>query len=163
MMMTTEEWRPAPGYKGCYEVSSLGRVRSLSRPRHPGRILKPQPGPSGYLRVHLSRDGVRRHRKIHVLVARAFLGERPPGLEVRHLDGNHANNVITNLTYGTRSENQLDRVRHGTHSMSIKNACPQGHPYDAVTPDGVRYCKICKRDKTRAWRARRRLPADNSG
>lgn len=54
---------------------------------------------------------------VHQLVALAFYGERPEGKEVRHLDGNKLNNHKDNLRYGTRSENQLDSVNHGSHSF----------------------------------------------
>lgn len=60
-------------------------------------------------------DGVRRKFKVHQLVCRKFHGERPsPDHEVRHLDGNPMNNHASNLAWGTRSENAIDRIKHGT-------------------------------------------------
>lgn len=70
--------------------------------------------PTGYFRAFVVEDGRPRHRYVHTLVARAFHGECPPGLEVRHLDGDSLNNVPTNLVYGTSAENRADAFRHGT-------------------------------------------------
>lgn len=54
-------------------------------------------------------------RSVHSLVALAFIGALPDGLQVRHLDGNPANNAPTNLAHGTGKENAADRERHGNH------------------------------------------------
>jgi hypothetical protein len=67
-----------------------------------------------------SADQVER-RAVHKLVAEAFLGPCPPGQQVRHLDGNNQNNAATNLTYGTKRENELDKMRHGTLTHGERN------------------------------------------
>lgn len=112
-----ETWRDIPGYEGSYQVSDMGRVRSLPRlvphgasySRLKGRVLKPAPNRHGYQHLVLRKDGRNHDHEVHVLVASAFLGPRPDGdIQVRHLDGNRSNNTLTNLLYGTRSENQLD-------------------------------------------------------
>lgn len=69
----------------------------------------------GYLKVRLTHGDVRRKYFAHVLVCTAFHGPKPsPGHECRHLDGSRTHNKPGNLQWGTRSENALDRVRHGT-------------------------------------------------
>lgn len=73
--------------------------------------------------------------KIHRLVANSFLGPRPAGLDTLHIDGDKTNNAVTNLRYGTRSENELDKVRHGTHHHSAKTHCKSGHEF---TPENTR-------------------------
>ena len=162
----TEEWRPAVGWEGAYEISSLGRVRSLprmtaNRPVN-GCMMKQQKNPQGshYLQVRLSQDGRRRTMGIHVMVAEAFLGERPDGYEIRHLDGDSANNAVTNLRYGTKSENMLDAVRHGTQHNASKTSCPRQHPYDEantwVDRPGRRSCRECAREHRRQSYARNR-------
>ncbi|MGC5028163.1 NUMOD4 motif-containing HNH endonuclease [Tsukamurella sp. DT100] len=136
-MTETEEWR-AVGDGWPYEVSDIGRVRSISRTitssngyqrRLNGRVLRGTPSDSGHLLVDLCDGGRRWNAKVHVLVAAAFYGPRPEGMETRHLDGDPTNNRVENLRYGTRSENHLDRVLHGTHKNAAKTHCPQGHPY----------------------------------
>jgi hypothetical protein len=66
---------------------------------------------------------------VHSLVILAFVGPRPDGEQVRHLNGNPADNRLTNLAYGTQSQNQQDSLRHGTHAQAAKTHCPRGHSY----------------------------------
>lgn len=113
--MVEEEWRPIEGSPG-YEVSDLGRVRSYRDLRgHPcaePRIMALQTV-QGYLWIKLGRQ---RQSAVHRLVAHAFLGPRPSGMECRHLDGDRSNAALKNLAYGTRSQNYQDRKRHGTEN-----------------------------------------------
>ena len=78
------------------------------------RDLKASIDKDGYLKVSLRRDGMRYIRAIHRLVLETFIGPCPPGMETRHLDGNPANNRLDNLRWGTKAENEADKVRHGT-------------------------------------------------
>ena len=68
---------------------------------------------NGYMQVILSRPGERRYAYVHKLVLLAFHGAPPEGMEVCHADGNRDNNNLSNLRYGTRSENARDRIVHG--------------------------------------------------
>jgi hypothetical protein len=155
------EWRPVVGYEGLYEVSSIGEVRSLPRKTTRGCVLRQHPNRWGYLQIKLVANGISRTVAVYVLVTAAFLGPRPPGLETRHLDGRQTRNCVSNLRYGTKSENAQDRLRHGYHNFANKTHCPQGHAYDSEntrrSPRGDRYCLTCKREKIRAWRARRKV------
>jgi hypothetical protein len=118
-----ERWLPVPGYEGLYDVSDRGRVRSLDRVviRSDGRrrtisarVLGYHVGNRGYPVVMLARDGgvVRRH--VHILVLGAFAGPCPPGQEARHGPAGKLDASLANLCWGTRSANQMDRVRDGT-------------------------------------------------
>lgn len=73
---------------------------------------------------------------IHVLVLEAFMGPCPEGMQCRHLDGNPANNHVSNLVWGTPQENQLDRKLHGTSMEGSK------HPMAKLTDDQVRQLRI---------------------
>jgi len=157
---TSERWLPVAGYEGFYEVSDLARVRSLPRmTRHAGlkggQILRTPLGNHGYPTVNLSVDGHRKVHLVHRLVAAAFLGPCPEGMEVRHLDGNRGRCELSNLAYGTHSENELDKLRHGTHITGSREACINGHPFSvgnvriARHPDGSfkqRICLQCQRN-----------------
>jgi hypothetical protein len=124
-MSVDEEWREIPGYEGRYAVSDLGRVKSLSREvsvgnghtrTMRGRILRPGSSASGHLSLPLGRDEngkISRGSPVHRLVLLAFVGLCPEGQECRHLDGDPTNNRLSNLTYGTRSENIIDVLRQG--------------------------------------------------
>lgn len=160
-MLTQEEWRAIPGFDG-YEVSDLGRVRSW-RPWHGSvgpRILTPQED-RGYLGVTLVKPGERRRLtyKVHRLVMLAFVGPLPQGMQTRHLDDDGRNNALTNLAYGTPSENGYDRVRNGGHPYAARSHCGSGHPYGdspRLARNGARVCRECDRAHSRAYRRRMR-------
>lgn len=112
MQIIDEQWREVTGTDGRYWVSSLGQVRG---PRKLLRLVNEQ----GYLRVNVygKRSGMRR---VHCLVAAAFLGPCPDNCEVNHIDGNKQNNAVSNLEYATSKENKQHAWRHGlaTHRGS---------------------------------------------
>lgn len=160
----SEVWKAIPGHEGRYEVSDLGRVRSLPRldrrgRRIRGRILAIVVQPSGHHSVKLCLDGDYENAKVHRLALLAFVGQPPAGHEGLHGDGDPSNNALTNLRWGTRSENLRDSVRHGTHHWAAKTHCPQGHPYDDEntykTSAGRRMCRTCLRERDLARRARK--------
>lgn len=114
-----EEWRDIPGYEGFYQVSSLGRVRKLQtidsmRRVHRSHIKKLSINNRfGYLQVVLYKNGAGRTKRVHCLVALAFLGERPTGFEVNHIDGHKDNNRLDNLEYCTPSQNRYHAIDTG--------------------------------------------------
>lgn len=116
----SEIWRPVAGYECLYEVSSLGRVRSLDRfrvgdhgapTRVRGRVLSQRLGNSGYPTVWLSRDAKARAFSVHRLVAIAFLGVDTTRPEVNHRDGDKTNNALSNLEWVSRGENVAHAYR----------------------------------------------------
>jgi hypothetical protein len=109
-----EEWLPVVGYEGWYEVSNLGRIRSVPRlhlGRWPsgcwnkGKILRLQLSENGYLRIELNKDKSHRTFPVHRLVSEAFIGPCPLGKQMDHIDGNKLNNMVGNLEYVTPKEN----------------------------------------------------------
>lgn len=108
-----EIWKDIKGFEGYFQVSNLGRVKRLLYITN-GRIieekiLKPFVWQSRYLRVdiHYQKNKVH-YRKavyVHKLVAEAFLGTRPQGYEIDHIDRNYLNNRSDNLRYCTRLDN----------------------------------------------------------
>lgn len=174
--VNNEEWRPVVGYEGLYEVSDHGRVRSLDhyttnsrgvRRLWRGRVLKPRgaPGKSPYPRVNLSGGPGRVHEaRVHSLVMAAFVGPLELGMHVRHLDGNPWNCHLSNLAYGTPSENAYDKVRHGRDHNAAKTHCIHGHELTAENlylysrADGgvFRCCKPCALARGAARTSRQR-------
>lgn len=125
-----EEWRTIEGCSR-YDVSNFGRVRS--RVRLEPMILKHSRDEHGRHVVNLTPDtGPRKVRRVHQLVAEAFIGLRPEGLVTCHEDGNLDNNRADNLRYDTQLSNVRDRLTHGTHSMGERN------PFAKLTADAVR-------------------------
>jgi hypothetical protein len=140
-----EKWLPAPGYENCYEVSDLGRVRSVVRCDSRGRtrssrVLKGAPAGAGYLKVLVSRGTVATQKQtyIHILVAEAFLGPRPTGLEVNHKDGNKENNCVDNLEYITHSEQLLHAYRTGLLKAVMPEQQGMKNPRAKLNDDQVR-------------------------
>lgn len=78
---------------------------------------------NGYYNVRVGVD-INKYKtfNVHQLVAMAFIGECPDGLEVRHHDGDKTNNSSSNLSYGTRLENHADKIRHGTSGRGEQNS-----------------------------------------
>lgn len=119
-----EIWKDILNYEGLYQVSNLGRVRSLDRVRtrlgieHPsstikGRILKLRVKDNLYLYVGLCVEGVSKNNYIHRLVAQAFI-ENPNDLPVvNHLDSNRQNNSASNLQWCTTAENVHHCINSG--------------------------------------------------
>lgn len=112
-----EMWKTVRGFDR-YEVSNLGNVRNSLT----GKPMKAWTrGRYGHMSVGLRREGKTHFKYVHVLVMAAFVGDKPEGLETRHLDGNPKNNILSNLKYGTPSENRYDSVKHGTHRSGLKH------------------------------------------
>lgn len=159
MIQSIERWLPVVGYEGIYEVSDRGDVRSVDRMdvtgrSLTGRVLKPYFDRKGYPRVALHAGSGQKTRVVPHLVAEAFHGARPSGMQVCHNDGNPGNNSASNLRWGEPRENMLDVVRHGHHFSANKDACPRGHAL--VEPNlipskmrrGVRECLACNRARS---------------
>lgn len=161
----TEEWRSVPGYEGLYEVSSLGRVRSLDRTitrrdgrssRRRGVILRKGVTKAGYELVVLTRDGVAKSSNVHVIVASAFLKNPENYPLVRHLDDIGTHNEVGNLAWGTYSQNRKDAVSSGAYVNQYANAthCIRGHEFDTgntyLIPSGGRACRKCRTDYQRS-------------
>lgn len=118
-----ENWRDVPGHEGGYQVSDAGRVRSLPRRvrvvahgteatrASPGRVLRPGTTRSGHVSVAIGKGN---SRLVHQLVLEAFVGPRPEGCEVLHLNHRPADNRLENLRYGSRSENLKMDYASGT-------------------------------------------------
>lgn len=154
-----ETWLPVPDWE-YYEVSDLGGVRSIDRVttqrtgrkvRLRGRVLAPVRKDCGHLKVTLCAGERRQESLVHHLVLAAFAGPRPDGLECLHGNDVPDDNRLSNIRWGTRSENQQDRVRSGSHHETRKATCPYRHllaPPNLVPStarQGHRRCRACAR------------------
>lgn len=177
--LENEQWRDIPNYEGYYQVSDHGRVRSLDRTvinrngvfqQIRGKVLAPGLHTAGYPQVVLHKNGKGKIRTIHTLVMEVFVGPRPKGMEVRHLDDDPTNNHISNLTYGTPTQNRLDSVRNGTHFEARQTHCQRGHAFTEsniiIQSNGRdRKCRTCNEERNRKYyleRKKKRAELNNS-
>ncbi len=125
-----EIWKPIAGYEGMYEVSSLGRVKSIDRrvrtafaPRvSRGAVMAGCAGDERhYANVVLSKGGRSISYMVHRLVLETFVGAPPDDMECRHLNGDRKDNRLANLCWGTRRENMADNVAHGKTTRGSRN------------------------------------------
>lgn len=179
LIQETEHWLPIPGYEGLYEVSDLGRVRSLDREvtcnnrwggitswlQH-GRVLKPRPNEWNRYSVYLCRNGEKHSRKVHQLVLEAFVGPRPEGYLACHKNDVSNDNRLENLYWGTQRDNTRDQQANGKYRNhnSERTHCQRGHPFDeentllvwhSTRESFQRKCKVCH-DAYEMSRERRR-------
>ena len=112
-----EEWRPIAGSNG-YAVSNLGRVTGATARGQ--RILKPSPTSLGYFRVDVYSGGSKKTRKVHRLVAEAFIPNPLHLPHVNHIDGDKSNNRIDNLEWVTARENQVHASKIGLKACGEK-------------------------------------------
>lgn len=100
-----EEWRDVVGFEGLYEISSLGRVKSVWYNNN--RILKLNTQTGGYVQISLRKNNKAYAKLVHVLVMESFVSLKPTGLEVNHKDGIKTNNMLANLEYVTPKQNMM--------------------------------------------------------
>lgn len=119
MAYLLEHWKPVVGFEGLYEISCVGTVR---RPldmasKRAGRVKKPEPASAGYPYVHLFRGSgkARTCVGVHRLVAAAFIGPCPEGMEVNHKDADKKNPRASNLEYLTHQQNIHHAILLGRH------------------------------------------------
>ena len=124
--MNEEVWHDIEGYEGMYQVSNLGRIKSLERKTYnpsifgedcyrtvPEKIRKPNIM-HGYHCVALVMNGKSKVYRIHRLVAEAFIGKAPTSIhQINHKDGNKSNNNVDNLEWVTPKENTQHAIKTG--------------------------------------------------
>jgi len=116
-----EVWVDIIEYEGLYQVSNLGRVRSLDRPSKKGRILKQNKGSSGYLHISLWKHGKGYIINTHRLVALTFIQNKLNLPQVNHKDLNKHNNNVENLEWITNKNNGI----HAARKMKIGSSVSQ--------------------------------------
>lgn len=140
-----EIWKPIPDYEGFYEVSNLGRVRSVSRfvmnhytkEWREGKVLKPYVTPQGYYNVKLSKLGVKDKHNIHRLVASAFIPNCENKRTVNHKNGIKTDNRVENLEWATYSENIKHAYDNGLKERKATSFAENHHKTNLKNTDVV--------------------------
>lgn len=141
-LVLKEVWRDIDGFEGLYQVSNLGRVKSLKRAYHPTESIISQKihlvGNYKMVIVNLWKDGKNHVHRVHRLVANAFI-ENPNNYGyVNHIDSNSTNNDISNLEWCTAKQNADHGMRFGRVSERVKVSSKQcleiAQMYDSKVP-----------------------------
>lgn len=111
-------WNPIPNWDG-YFACREGFIGTTKRGEF--RTMSSIKAHDGHLYVFLYSNGVMKKQWVHRLILLTFSGQPPEGQESRHLNGNPSDNRIENLAWGTRQENQLDRIIHGTSNRGERS------------------------------------------
>jgi hypothetical protein len=171
--LSAEGWRQIPGFPGI-EVSALGEVRSWRvAGSRSARVSSPRPLRTsircGYERIVTSVGGVPRSIAVHRAVLLAFVGHPAAGQEARHLGTPECpRNALANLCWGTKIENEADKVLHGTHLVGsrsmrrkltassvveIRQRAADGESFAALGREfGVRWQSIQSAVRRRSWK-----------
>lgn len=100
------------GDDGSVWSAKNGQLRKITPVRHR----------QGYYQISAHADGAQRFPLIHRLVLEAFVGPCPSGHECRHLDGSRTNNALSNICWGSKSDNAADKVQHGTATRGERSS-----------------------------------------
>lgn len=127
--MKEEFWKDVPNYEGLYQVSNLGRVKSLERKstnKYGPQILKermliPWDNTHGRLQVYLCKNNKKIVKQIHRLVLETFVGACPDGMECCHNDDDYTNNSLENLRWDTHENNIKDKIRNCKTTIGEKD------------------------------------------
>ena len=129
-----EIWKDIKGYEGLYQVSNLGRIKSLKNDNikygHYKEFIISQNNNNSfnYWRCGLCKNGVVKKYAIHRLVAEAFISNPYNLPQVNHIDGNKSNNTINNLEWVTCSENIQHSFKLGLHKPTMLNKKYEKNP-----------------------------------
>jgi len=115
-------WKPIRGYEGLYEISDKGQVKSLigwngKRYINREKILKPTKTTTGYWKIELVKNKNRKSKKIHRLIAIAFIPNPEKKPNINHIDGNPLNNSLENIEWCTQKENVDHALRIGLRKL----------------------------------------------
>ena len=150
-----EEWKDIKGYEGLYQISNLGRIKSLknNKGNYREKIRNSNPGKDGYIRINLYSNHKSKPFYIHRLVAEYFIPNTNNYKEINHKDENKSNNRVDNLewcdrkyniNYGTRaqkfSEKMKGKNKGSKHPSSRKVQCiTTGKKFDSIKEAGEYY------------------------
>ncbi len=131
MSNETEIWKDVDGYDGVYQVSTLGRFKSVDRivkckngakKLYRGRMMKAVVANMGYYCLNMSKNGNVKSCHLHRLVAEAFISNPENKRTVNHIDGNKLNNCVANLEWATDSENNQHAVDNNLRNIKVGEA-----------------------------------------
>lgn len=157
-----EEWKDVKGYKGLYQISNFGKIRSLDRivktkgegkKLIKGVYLYPSLDKNGYIKCTLSKDDKRKHLRLHRIVADHFIEKnKNHNLTVNHKDGNKLNNNSLNLEWCTSIEN----INHA-FKIGLRSSSGEKNPKAKLTKDKVIQIRTIFENNIKKYKSRNSL------
>ncbi|MDB5240087.1 MAG: Slash 96 [Spirosoma sp.] len=153
------EWRDIPGYEGLYQASNYGTIMSMPREwigpkglrKIGGIVLKPCILSNGYHQVCLYKNKKSAKHSTHSLVMLTFVGPRPDGYSINHIDGHKQNNRIDNLEYCTYAQNNTHAIETGLRDPKAINKQQSNFIADSTVykarelfDGGLRICEVAR-------------------
>lgn len=146
-----EEWKDILGYEGYYQISNIGRVKSLTRKKLANnrycniqeKILKKNVNNYGYILVRLYKNGKSQTLRVHRLVAQAFISNPKNKPQVNHIDGNKQNNSMKNLEWCTNKEN----TKHAFENKLCVGLKGEKHPIAKLTKKDIFFVRKMVKEK----------------
>ena len=131
-MRNKEIWRDILEYEGLYQVSNLGRVKSLKRKyRKNENFIKTHKNKNGYISVILSKNNISKNFLVHRLVAQAFIPNFNNLLEINHKNENKSDNCVSNLEWCSRKYNvNYNNLNKRINRINRKDLSKQVCQYD---------------------------------
>ncbi len=162
-MSEIEEWRDAVDFVG-YEVSSHGRVRRSApgRRTYVGKQMSLVVSTIGYHVVGPTVNGKNKHAYVHDMVCAAFIGPKPDGCDVNHIDGVKTNNRVSNLEYVTHRENMRHAARTGLMRPRFSLSEESQRALASRRREGASYSTLAKEFRVSlacAWNTAKRMGA----
>jgi len=139
-----EIWKEVENFEGRYEISNFGRIKSIGGKFLKETILKTCIDSVGYFKTTLRKKPLKKHQRIHVLVAEHFLIK--PDIKnvcVNHKDGNKLNNHVDNLEWTDLKNNCLHALQTGLFNLKGEN-----HPHSKLTNEAVYHIKFNSKNLT---------------
>lgn len=166
-----EEWRDIKGYEGLYQVSNLGRVKSLARKTNnqygkKERLMTQKLDKDGYKRVGLNKNGKQIYYGVHRLVAQAFISNPNNYPQINHKDENKSNNKVDNLEWcdGKYNQNYGTINERRTQKLKKKVICiTTGEKFDSIIEASEKYNIKNKSDISRVCKGKRNYCGNLNG
>lgn len=112
-----EIWKDIPNYEGLYQVSNYGNIKSIARQGTKEHIMIKSKNHQGYLQIKLTKHSISKTKKVHRLVAEAFIPNPYNLPQVDHIDDNKENNCVSNLQWITNEDNMAKAWKTGARTL----------------------------------------------
>lgn len=112
-----EIWKEIEGYNGLYKISNYGNIKSIARKGTKEHLMIQSKNHQGYLQVKLTKNGISKTKKVHRLVAQAFIPNPNNLPQIDHIDDNKENNYASNLQWITNEDNMAKSWKTGARSI----------------------------------------------